>query len=400
MQTDPSWLSRKVRDWMILTAAAALLIQAALLFIASGAEMRATADFRALYAAGALVRTGHAALLYNYDAEAAVQNAMVGPRTAALPFLYPPFAALLFVPLAALAYTKAFAVFACLNLAFAGVCAWLLVLASPLPIRAFPLGLAFTFGFTPVGFAIMQGQVSLLLLLAFCGCQLAWSRGRPGLAGLCLAGALLKFQIALPVALLCILWRQWRVAAGFAIGAGGLLAVSAAVVGIKGSVDYCTAVAGIGRAVSAGADEAHYGIFPARMPNLHGLACLLLGSGWIAVVATAILSAGLLAWAATRRPSVPLALVVALLVSYHLQPHDLTLLLLPLAASVRRLVDGRPAWAPIAVTLALLTPPIYLLLEGAARMPLMVAPVLLLLCCVDPAPRAGAPLTASAPARP
>ena len=45
-------------------------------------------------------------------------------------------------------------------------------------------------------------------------------------------------------------------------------------------------------------------------------------------------------WAATRKPSLPLALLAGLLVSYHLYLYDLTLLLLPISLIFNRNIDS------------------------------------------------------------
>ena len=79
---------------------------------------------------------------------------------------------------------------------------------------------------------------------------------------------------------------------------------------------------------SAG-EQVKYGIYPQQMPNIFGLCYRLTGAGRWTTVLTIICSLALFAWAARRPRSLPFAMLVALLVSYHLYVHDLTLLLLP-----------------------------------------------------------------------
>src|SRR5216683_7943005 len=66
------------------------------------------ADFRQLYAAGYMVRTGHASQLYDYDAQKYFQDALVSPAPIALPFVRPAYQALAFAPLSRLTYRQAY----------------------------------------------------------------------------------------------------------------------------------------------------------------------------------------------------------------------------------------------------------------------------------------------------
>ncbi len=381
-QTNAPPFAGKRREWVILTATVVLVVQVTLLFVASTIDNRDKADFRALFYSGVTVRLGEAHRLYDDDFEQSVQNHFVSARTGLLPFLYLPFAALFFVPLSYSSYGTAFSIFTGLNVALAGFAAFLLGRIARLPRRSTWLACAFTAGFTPIGFTLMQGQVSLLLLVALCGCQLAFEKKRAFTAGLCLAFVLVKFQIALPIALLFLLWRQWQVIAAFTAGALALVATSIAMVGATGCLNYARSIVGVGQSSAAG--------LPNRMSNIYSFFCLIGHNDRYGTILTAIVSGALLLYVGTRKLSLPLAIVAALLVSYHLYSHDLTLLLLPLAVSVERLMcDGAPgsesgasrwrARVRIAVTLLLLLPPVYLTLEAAALMPLLVFPMFALL---------------------
>jgi hypothetical protein len=77
--------------------------------------------------------------------------------------------------------------------------------------------------------------------------------------------------------------------------------------------------------------QAYLGILPHEMPNLYGLLFVSThGAAWSHLVII-LLSAVLFLWTARQQPSLPLALLTAMLVSYHLFFYDLTLLLLPLS---------------------------------------------------------------------
>jgi hypothetical protein len=81
-----------------------------------GALLHGHADFRQLYAAGYMVRTGHAGELYDIRAQQQFQDALVGSDERALPFIRPAYQALLFVPFSLLPYRSAYLAFLAVNL--------------------------------------------------------------------------------------------------------------------------------------------------------------------------------------------------------------------------------------------------------------------------------------------
>ena len=84
--------------------------------------MQGHADFRQLYAAGAMVRTGHSHQLYEYTSQKLFQDTLVSPEQIALPFIRPAYQALLFAPLSVLSYRTAYFVFLAINLVLLGIC--------------------------------------------------------------------------------------------------------------------------------------------------------------------------------------------------------------------------------------------------------------------------------------
>jgi len=311
-----------------------LLCQAAACYLGADAPLKGNVDLRAFYAAGTVLRSGHGAQLYDYDYQAQVQNAVVGPRANALPFLYPSFAALPFVPLSLLRYRAAFFVWLGLNLGLLVLDAFLLRPWLPYFAErswiALPAFYGCLFG---VSVALLQGQISFLLLVVYCGAWVLLRQKRPFLAGLLLSLGLMKFQIAIPVLVLFLLWKQWRVVSGFLAGAAALAVVSIALVGRTGVSVYFHAMSNMTRqtAFHAAAAKVHYGMFPVDMPNLHGLTFgLTHGASW-GLALNIALCCIVMVFAARQKASLSIALPAAMLVSYHMQPHDLTLLLLPLS---------------------------------------------------------------------
>jgi hypothetical protein len=299
-------------------------------------------DFRLYYAAGYMIRTGDAAHLYDYRTEERVQNAVVAPEPTALPLFAPPFAAYPFIPLSWAPYRWALFLFALANVGCLALAATIMRPYLPaLTQRWAALPFALFFSFLPVALTLMMGQLSILMLLIYCVSFAAVQKGRPFLAGLVLSLALMKFQTAVPIALLFLAWRQWRFSLGFLSGAAGLLALSAWTVGPQGLLPYFRSLLHMS-AMAGTALQESVGLHPRRMPNLHGLFSSILTGNYLAVTVTLLVSFVLLGWAITRQASLPFAVLVAILVSYHFYPCDLVLLLLPLSLLADRYIrqDG------------------------------------------------------------
>jgi hypothetical protein len=137
------------------------------------------------------------------------------------------------------------------------------------------------------------------------------------------------------LALLVLCMRKTaRFAVGFVLSTAAMAAVSIAVVGWRSFIAYPSYVWRIEGALGNGA------IVPANMPNLRGLFSVLHEGSLSAFLVTGLSSILLFAYAARvlgspgRRLNLELsfvvAVLVALLVSYHLLIYDLALLFLPL----------------------------------------------------------------------
>src|SRR5258708_7594696 len=149
------------------------------------AALGGRADFRQLYTAGHMVRSGHAKELYDYSAQLQFQNQLVSPGQVPLPFIRPAYYGLLFVPFSLLPYRDAYFAFLGLNLVLLCISycilhPWLRNVArvwSWLPALIFV-------GFFPVAAAFLQGQDSLLLLALLAAAFACLNRGRDLTAGL------------------------------------------------------------------------------------------------------------------------------------------------------------------------------------------------------------------------
>jgi hypothetical protein len=256
-------------------------------------------DFTVFYTAATILREGLGHQLYDEHVQYEVQKKSVGEiaeRYGPLPYIHPPFEALIFLPLTWLPYPQAFAAWDC----------------------------------------FLQGQDSILLLLL---CVLGFNalkREADILAGCWFALGVFKFQFILPVVVLLMIWRRRRVAIGFAAVAAMLVLISAGLVGRRGLLQYPAFALLITRSPSLG------GVAAGFAPNLRGLMLGLL-SPFSKPLGTALglfASAALFYFAATKgRPPAQgakfevqfsLAVAASTLVAWQTNMHDLSLLVLPL----------------------------------------------------------------------
>lgn len=345
--------------------------------------IRGRADFRHLYTAGYMVRSGQASKLYDYETEKALQNTLVSPGTIALPFNHLAYEALLFVPFSLVRYSIAYFLFMGFNLALLGVAFRLLLPALENLRRVwFLLPWAVFFGFFPITIALMLGQDSILLLLLLVLAGLAFNQDREFHAGLLLGLGLFKFQIVLPIALLFLVWRRWRFIAGFASSAAGAAVISLLVVGLAQVRVYLSSLLSMSVGLASKADQFRFGISPTSMPNLRGLIFAMAGGRlptfWVQAI-TAATSVAVLVWVAVAardrlRGSSTVALLVAItaacVVSYHMLIHDLTVMLVPLTLILSRFMESEATgdvsgrWMVRFAALLLVTPSLVFLVTS------------------------------------
>ncbi len=90
----------------------------------------------------------------------------------------------------------------------------------------------------PVLYSLSFGQPVMIVLLAVVGCWRLAEAGKPYLAGLVLAGAVVKPQLMLLVPAVLLVAGHWRIAAVWALATGILVAASVASLGIDGIREY------------------------------------------------------------------------------------------------------------------------------------------------------------------
>ncbi len=329
-------------------------------------------DFTVFYTAGQMLREGRAAQLYSPEAQQAVQQKFTNNadlRRGPLPYIHPPFEALIFLPLTVLSYSYAFAVWNVVNLGMLLGIALLLrrSLSSLSEIPAWEWVLAFL-AFFPVFSNFLQGQDAILLLLLFILGFGAMSRDADFLAGCWFGLAVFKYHFALPLIVILVLWRRKKLALGFIATASAAILLSLWIVGWQGALRYPAYAWSV--VSTSGHGQTPLGLTPNLLglvtgwPFLDGMTTTL---RWIVVLASVSLVAVVarMGGIANDRKYFKLcfacAVVTAVLVGYNTNAHDLSLLILPLALVWDYGVSAISQWSH--VTLRILDPVIPLLIS-------------------------------------
>jgi hypothetical protein len=319
------------------------------IFFLPGA-MQGHADFRQLYTAGNMVRSGHASELFDYAAQKRFQDTLVSPEQIALPFNHLAYEALLFLPYSYLPYKAAYFFFLATNVGLLTVSIRLMRCWTRNLGAIFPwLPAVMFFTFLPIGAAFMQGQDSIILLMLFAASFAFLADGKTFAAGLLIGLGMFKFQIVIPIAILFLLWRRWDFIGGFASSSSAVLLISLCLVGPLQMTVYAHSLLSMS-IIETAIDQARFAVHPIQMTNLRGLIYGFLGSFasrfWIQVV-TGIASLTSLLWISVRKnqcypgQQFLISVTAAAVLSYHLFIHDLSILLVPLAAVLDRNLSSK-----------------------------------------------------------
>ena len=327
------------------------------------------ADYTAFYTGWTIVSHGRGADLYDPAVQREVQREILGGRTfeAGLnPFNNPPHLVVPFVSLAWLSLSVSYLAWAVVQLALLAWLLWRLwtVVAAEWSRDERLVLIAASLAASPLVITFLQGAFSLLVCVAITEAYVALRTGRDGRAGAWLALASIKPQAVVTLGVMLLVGRRWRaIAAGAVIGLS-LAAVATVALGPGIWSEY---LGFLSRYVST-FDE--FSVRPSVMWNLRGTLTLLIGPDQAAGQATLINTVGLIGqlaglaavawlwrgrWSPTTRDfdlRFALTLVIGLLTSPHLNPHD-DLLLIPAAAIAFRGLRERPNGGWIGVALAL-----------------------------------------------
>ena len=286
-------------------------------------------DWKMYYTAALALRSSQRADLYNPDVYTATQQRLLPdlPPDEVKTYTHTPYELLAYLPFSFLPYRVAAYAWMGFTTLLAVLCGRLL--GSYVAV----LGLA---PLIPV-LVYQQDSVIALLLLTLCWRFLQSDKFVP--AGLMLGLAVFKFPLVLPLAVLLGLWKP-RLLKGFVVSGAVVFAVSLLLVGSAGLHSYVDYVWHMARASSAAVSQQHQ-MDPRHMPTLRGVIYEIasggarVGPSWtVPVTALAALVLLLAGWK-FMRSGVPdelkfsLAVLLAILLSYHSLLHDLVLVAIP-----------------------------------------------------------------------
>lgn len=288
-------------------------------------------DWTAFYTAARMVWEGKGEALYDPEAQAAAQRALFGPGEP-FAFTQPAFVALVLSPLGALSYAASFWVWLTLNMAAGAALlalAWWSTSHWHSRDRSLALGLA---ALSPPAMAVfLNGQLDLFALAGLAGCYAMHRRAMAGRAGIALALALVKPQLAVGAVLLLLATRQWKTLALFVAAGAMLLATPVVMLGFHTALDQARLLTSF-----ASASEG-YRVNAAMMANVRGAVVSLTGSGdvalWgppfavVAFTSTVVAVGRWRALGAAHEASWSLAFLLPLLVSPHVHIQSLVLLI-------------------------------------------------------------------------
>ena len=285
---------------IVAAVSAALLLAYAIVWTQLSPFDIGRSDFTAFYVGGTLLREGHGPSLYDESLQGPLHARLIAPdREGNLPFVDPPVAAALVLPVTALGLDAAYRLWALLELAvLAG--AVVIAVRAGRPPEGVPTGWAWAAGLAAMAgagtlFAVSQAQWTPVLALGLAVAYSSWQRTservdvvRPGAARSAALGAAVllacalvgKPQLALGLIAFMAGWRRRDVLLGAAAALAGFAAVSFALVGPAG-------IAGLTRIVAG--STARWD--PHLMLGVSGVAAALAGGGAAALALSALLTA-------------------------------------------------------------------------------------------------------------
>lgn len=327
-------------------------------------------DFCAFYTGARLYLQDHHQL-YNLGAQRLFEQQLIGRDD--IPYYHPPYELLIWLPLAHFSFQMAFWI-------WRGISVCLLIFASCMLSRTLSTRFsaaktfAIAMAFFPIPYCLWMGQDSLLLLAIFAASVYLLSRQDEFLAGLVFGLGLFKPELMLPIAAVYVLWRRWGFVGGILCSAFAVSALSLVMVGYSGLVQLVQVT------VWGQTRSERMAVHPTMMPNLRGLVSLLhIADPPLQTILALILSITLFIVAVliVKRQSSPerqFALLVpfAVLVSFHLNLHDLALLLLPIFVALQdRDWNTEYSWKLKARLAILFFTPLYLVTMGASKVALI-----------------------------
>jgi hypothetical protein len=207
-------------------------------------------DFVEFYTAGRILNDHQQSRLYDFALQEEIHRELVPDETSLrLPFLYAPFVAVIFRPLAWLSLRHALLAFLTVTLIlYVGALALLNAQFGPCPPVERTLVMVGGLSFFPfLGYNLLGAQISVIGFTAIALALVADDRERPVLSGLALSVCLYKPSLLVLILPMLCVSRRFRHLLGFLAGAGLLTMTSIAVAGTHSSVEFLARLVGVAR---------------------------------------------------------------------------------------------------------------------------------------------------------
>jgi Glycosyltransferase family 87 len=342
VSSRPRWFAAA-----LITVASIVLAHYAQVWTVVPSALAPTSDFAGTYVAATLVRTGHAAQMYDPATE---QRALVQSGAPAghddIPFENPPGAAVLALPFSLLNAGAAWRAWSLLQVLLVALSVWMVARAAPWPaamsrLARLAMALVALAGFG-TGLILLEGQWDGVSVIGLAIAYVAWRRGRPGLAGFALGftAAIAKPQLVIGIGAYMLGRRDWRGIAGAVAGAAVTVVIGLSADGPHGLVSFVSAIATPHDSPTAEM-QGSSGLFGSLLGQAPGVYLLSIGAGLAAAVVAGWLGAITRHRTDLFEPSLCAAVALSLFASPHLLGHDLTLLAPVLVGGLAWLA-GRP----------------------------------------------------------
>jgi glycosyl transferase family 87 len=306
------------------------------------------ADFPSIYSGAKLVWQSPSAL-YDHASQLAIQKTIddrIGDST--LPFTYPPFVAVVLMPLGWLPFSAAFLAITLINGTLFVISLRLLIgrlrLSREQSTWLVLSGLC-NFG---VHSAILQGQASFILLILLLMFTLTVQSQRTFGAGLSTGLIFFKPQFQAVPLIILLTRRRWLALTIASVTVIVLSLCSVVIVGFSGIVQYVELL------TTYLTKEQGHGSYPETMQNLRALAQYAVPFYWApklwlalilpVIAATVLLNVRLCAGPNTTAVQWIGNFAASVLIAPHLNAHDLSVLIIPTAFALKHFGDPVPSW--------------------------------------------------------
>jgi hypothetical protein len=349
-------------------------------------------DFPCFYAAAKLIWQSPA-VLYDDASQLAIQKT-IDPRIgdSILPFTYPPFTAVVYMPLGWLSFSAAFLAITLINVMLLAFSLRLLITRLQLTRQQSTwliLSGLCNFGVHSV---LLQGQTSLIVLTLLAIFTAATQTDRQMGAGLSAGLMFVKPQLQAVPFIILLSRRWWRALVIASATAMALAIFSVVLVGWQAILEYMNLLN------TYLTKERGYGSYPESMQNLRALAQYLVSYSWapklwFALIVPVVAAIFLLNAKLGTDPNIAAVqwignFIAAVLITPHFNAHDLAVLIIPTAFALKLFGDPVPSWL-ILLALAVGIYPLLALAFGNHLPPLVpVVLLVILFCCVRSVRRA------------